>query len=171
MIRLSVGGWLEKIFGLRGWQAANIFVSEGTAGWKKFNDEQDKTISLEQKSAEIQKNFNNQLEALTGSLKNLAVAGFGPEEIDLQVENNTLTVKGRPAQEQTQAVYLHRGIAGRAFERRFELADHIQVEAAKLENGLLHIDLKREIPEALKPRKIEVKAGKSQPAPTLSQAA
>ena len=98
-----------------------------------------------------------------------AVAGFGPEEIDVQVENNTLTVKGKPAQDQTQPVYLHRGIAGRAFERRFELADHIQVESAKLENGLLHIDLKREIPEALKPRKIDVKGGKSQP--VLSQAA
>ena len=98
-----------------------------------------------------------------------AVAGFGPEEIDLQVENNTLTVKGRPVQDQTQNVYLHRGIAGRAFERRFELADHIHVGEAKLENGLLHIDLKREIPEALKPRKIDVKAGKTQPA--LAQAA
>ena len=98
-----------------------------------------------------------------------AVAGFGPEEIDVQVENNTLTVKGKPVQDQAQAVYLHRGLAGRAFERRFELADHIQVGGAKLENGLLHIDLKREIPDALKPRKIDVKADKSQP--VLSQAA
>jgi molecular chaperone IbpA len=91
-----------------------------------------------------------------------AVAGFGPEEIDLQVENNTLTVKGRLVQEPSEAVYLHRVIAGRAFERRFELADHVQVHGAVIENGLLHIDLKREIPEALKPRKVQVTAGKAQ---------
>jgi molecular chaperone IbpA len=99
-----------------------------------------------------------------------AVAGFGPEEIDVQVENNTLTVKGRPVQEQTETVYLHRGIAGRAFERRFELADHIQVAGARLENGLLHIDMKREVPEALKPRKIQVSTG-GKPQQVLSQAA
>jgi molecular chaperone IbpA len=101
-----------------------------------------------------------------------AVAGFGPEEIDVQVENNTLTVKGRPVQEQTEAVYLHRGIAGRAFERRFELADHIQVTNARLENGLLHIELKREVPEALKPRKIQIATGAGgKPQTVLSQAA
>jgi molecular chaperone IbpA len=98
-----------------------------------------------------------------------AVAGFSPEEIDVQVENNTLTVKGRPKQEGTDSVYLHRGIAGRAFERRFELADHIQVKDARLENGLLHIELKREVPEALKPRKINI-AASSQPQ-VLQQAA
>ncbi len=98
-----------------------------------------------------------------------AVAGFGAEDIDVQVENNTLTVKGRPQQEETETVYLHRGLAGRAFERRFELAAHIQITGARLENGLLHIDLKREVPEALKPRKIEVAAGK--PQTVLSQAA
>ena len=93
----------------------------------------------------------------------LAVAGFSPDEIDVQLENNTLTVKGRPTQENADVVYLHRGIAGRAFERRFELADHIQIDGARLENGLLHIDLKREVPDALKPRKIEVTAGKAAP--------
>jgi len=98
-----------------------------------------------------------------------AVAGFGPEEIDVQVENNTLTVKGRPAQEQTDKVFLHRGIAGRAFERRFELADHIHVTNARLENGLLHVELKREVPEALKPRKVHVASSPSQQ--VLSQAA
>ena len=98
-----------------------------------------------------------------------AVAGFGAEEIDVQVENNTLTVKAKPTQEPQEAVYLHRGIAGRAFERRFELADHIQVSGARLENGLLHIDLKREVPEALKPRKVTVSAGKGPQ--VISQAA
>ena len=98
-----------------------------------------------------------------------AVAGFAQDEIDVQVDNNTLTIKGRPKQETTETTYLHRGIAGRAFERRFELADHIQVTGAKLENGLLHVDLKREVPEALKPRKIAVTSAK--PAEVYQQAA
>ena len=86
----------------------------------------------------------------------LAVAGFAESEIDIQVENNTLTVKGHASAEDTGVQYLHRGIAGRAFERRFELADHIRVVGARLENGLLNIDLKREIPEALKPRRVAI---------------
>jgi molecular chaperone IbpA len=85
-----------------------------------------------------------------------AVAGFSDADIDVQVENNTLTVKGKSTAEADNVQYLHRGIAGRSFERRFELADHIRVDGARLENGLLHIDLKREIPEALKPRRIAI---------------
>lgn len=85
-----------------------------------------------------------------------AVAGFSESDIDVQVENNTLTVKGKTTTETDDVKYLHRGIAGRSFERRFELADHIQAVGARMENGLLHIDLKREIPEALKPRRIAV---------------
>ena len=88
----------------------------------------------------------------------LAVAGFGAEDIDVQVENNTLTVKGRTTQDRANTVFLHRGIAGRSFERTFELADHVHVTTARMENGLLHIDLKREIPEALKPRRIPIAA-------------
>ncbi|MBL8642667.1 MAG: Hsp20 family protein [Rhodospirillaceae bacterium] len=88
-----------------------------------------------------------------------AVAGFGESDIDVQVENNTLTVKGKSAADTEDVTYLHRGIAGRSFERRFELADHIQVVGARMENGLLHIDLKREIPEALKPRRVQVASG------------
>ncbi len=97
-----------------------------------------------------------------------AVAGFAPDEIDVQVENNTLTVKGRPKQDTVDTVYLHRGIAGRAFERRFELADHINVKDARIENGLLHIEMKREVPEALKPRKISIAGAQPQ---VLQQAA
>jgi molecular chaperone IbpA len=85
-----------------------------------------------------------------------AVAGFGEGDIDVSVENNTLTVKAKAGQEQDNVRYLHRGIARRAFERRFELADHIQVTGARMDNGLLHITLKREIPEALKPRRIAI---------------
>lgn len=90
----------------------------------------------------------------------VSLAGFGAEDIDIQVENNSLTVKGRTTQDKANTVFLHRGIAGRSFERSFELADHIQVTGARMENGLLHIDLKREIPEALKPRRVPIGADK-----------
>jgi len=87
----------------------------------------------------------------------MAVAGFGEKDIEITVKENTLVVAGKTAQ-QEQVRYLHRGIAGRSFERRFDLADHIVVKGANLENGLLTIELKREIPEALKPRTIPVSA-------------
>ena len=102
----------------------------------------------------------------------LAVAGFGEGDIDITVENNALTVKGKAQAEAEAAQFLHRGIAGRAFERRFQLADHVEVETARLANGLLHIELVRRIPEALKPRKIEVvAAANSQPTIEQKQAA
>jgi molecular chaperone IbpA len=88
----------------------------------------------------------------------MAVAGFGESDIELTVKENTLVVAGRVA-EQPQAELLYRGIAGRAFERRFVLADHIVVEGAELKNGLLHVALKRVVPEALKSRRIEINAG------------
>ena len=88
----------------------------------------------------------------------MAVAGFGEEDIAVTVKENTLFVEGRVAGKDNGARYLHRGIAGRAFERRFDLADHIEVDGASLENGLLVIDLRREIPEALKPRTVEVRS-------------
>jgi molecular chaperone IbpA len=90
----------------------------------------------------------------------MAVAGFGEGDIDLVVQNNALTVKGKAQAEPETAQFLHRGIAGRAFERHFQLADHVEVEGARLENGLLHVELVRRIPEQLKPRKIEIQAGK-----------
>lgn len=100
----------------------------------------------------------------------MAVAGFAPEDLEIVSQQNALTVIGKTRKEAENAEYLYRGIAGRAFERRFQLADYIKVSGASLVNGLLHIDLAREIPEAAKPRsiKIETKQG-SQPA--LTQAA
>jgi molecular chaperone IbpA len=91
----------------------------------------------------------------------VAVAGFRPEELDIVVKENTLVVSGRPAAEGQRNEVLYRGIAGRAFERRFVLADHIVVDGADLDNGLLHVGLKRVVPEALKPRRIEVNVGRS----------
>ena len=87
----------------------------------------------------------------------MAIAGFGPEDVEITAEQNTLTVKGKTKPDDDNALYLHRGIAGRAFERRFQLADHINVQNASLSDGLLRVDLVREIPEALKPRTIEIR--------------
>ncbi len=85
----------------------------------------------------------------------MAVAGFGPDDIELCAQDNTLVVTGRLNAEPKGEV-LHRGIAARAFERRFALADHIVVEGADLAHGLLHVTLKRVVPEALKPRRIAI---------------
>ena len=86
----------------------------------------------------------------------MAVAGFRPEELDLVVKDNTLFVSGKASPEGQKGEMLYRGIAGRAFERRFVLADHIVVDGADVENGLLHVALKRVVPEALKPRRIAI---------------
>jgi len=100
----------------------------------------------------------------------MAVAGFSEENLTIEARENTLTVKGeQTATENDESEYLYRGIAGRAFERRFQLADHVEVKAANLENGLLHVDLVREIPESMKPRTIEI--GRGQPAHQIEQAA
>lgn len=86
----------------------------------------------------------------------LAVAGFAPSDIEIVAQQNQLTVTGKRADEDGQGDYLHRGIATRAFERRFQLADFIEAGDARSENGLLSIALKRVVPEAMKPRKIEI---------------
>ena len=88
----------------------------------------------------------------------MAVAGFSDSEISIEAHRNVLTVKGERSEEKSDEgkEVLYRGIAARAFERRFQLADHVEVTGAALKNGLLHIDLKREVPEQLKPRKIAI---------------
>lgn len=90
----------------------------------------------------------------------MAVAGFADEDLSITVRENQLLIEGRKAGAEEEAVaFLHRGIATRAFQRTFQLADHIQVKGARLENGLLHVDLYREIPEAMKPRSIQIERG------------
>ena len=86
----------------------------------------------------------------------MAIAGFIDEELEIQSEQQTLTVKGRKADDGKERNYLHQGIAGRDFERVFQLADHVKVTGASLENGLLNIDLERELPETMKPRQIAI---------------
>lgn len=89
----------------------------------------------------------------------LAVAGFRPDEIEVVAQQNLLTVTGKRAEENGKGEYLHRGIAARAFERHFQLADFIEAGGASFENGLLTIALKRVVPEAMKPRKIAIAGG------------
>ncbi len=91
----------------------------------------------------------------------MAVAGFRESELEVEAKENTLTIKGEKAPEPEGTEVLYRGIASRAFERRFQLADFVEVKGASLENGLLHIDLAREIPEAMKPKKVAISTGAS----------
>jgi molecular chaperone IbpA len=92
----------------------------------------------------------------------MAVAGFGEGDLNITAQENSLVISGKVAKSDEDRKFLYRGIAGRAFERRFELADHIKVAGASLVNGLLHVELVREVPEAMKPRsiKIDTKAAK-----------
>ncbi len=101
----------------------------------------------------------------------MAVAGFSETDLDIEVKEGMLRVAGTKATEKEQddadTVFLHRGIASRNFERRFRLAEYVEVSGAKLENGLLHIDLRRELPDAMKPRKIEIASSDAKPQATI----
>ena len=101
----------------------------------------------------------------------IAVAGFKPEELTIEAKENTLTVQGRKVANDETRRFLHRGLAERNFERRFQLADYVVVTDAQLTDGLLAISLKRELPEQLKPRRIEIKAGGETPALEADKAA
>ncbi|MFK7862691.1 MAG: Hsp20 family protein [Pseudohongiellaceae bacterium] len=86
----------------------------------------------------------------------MAVAGFAEANLDIQTEKNTLTIRGQHGTQSDEKNFLHQGIAARNFERRFQLADHVEVTSARLSNGLLHIDLVRKLPEAMKPKSIPI---------------
>ena len=88
----------------------------------------------------------------------MAVAGFGKEDVKIEVKENTLSIRGEKKEADKERTFLHRGIASRAFERRFQLADHVEVRGADVKDGLLSVDLKREVPERLKPRMIQIGA-------------
>lgn len=89
----------------------------------------------------------------------IAVAGFSEDELSIEAKEHQLVISGRKAAEESERTFLHRGIANRAFEKRFQLADHVRAVGATTENGLLHVDLVREVPEALKPRRIAISNG------------
>ncbi|MBT8116007.1 MAG: Hsp20 family protein [Arenicella sp.] len=92
----------------------------------------------------------------------LAVAGFKQAELDIQVENGVLTISGKKETADTTSTFLHQGIANRSFERKFNLADHIEITEAKLQDGLLTISLVKEVPEAMKPRSINIESNEPQ---------
>ena len=96
----------------------------------------------------------------------IAVAGFSADELNIEQRENGLYVSARKSEDDSERTYLHRGIATRAFEKRFHLADHVRVTGASHDAGMLHIDLVREVPEALKPRRIEI-ASEARPAPAI----
>ena len=99
----------------------------------------------------------------------MAVAGFTGDEIKIEVKENALSIAGTKAADEKERTFLHRGIATRAFERRFQLADHVEVKGADLKDGLLHIDLVRNVPERLKPRTISIGAGVEAPKQIVAQ--
>ena len=103
--------------------------------------------------------YNIEKTAENGYRISIAVAGFTPDELSVEVKEATLVVAARKAGDEPERHFLHRGIATRAFERRFALADHVRVDGAAHEHGMLHIDLVRETPEALKPRRIAISGG------------
>jgi molecular chaperone IbpA len=88
----------------------------------------------------------------------MAVAGFGKEDVEIEVKENTLSIRGEKKEADQERTFLHRGIASRAFERRFQIADHVEVTGANVKDGLLSVDLKLEVPARLKPRMIEIGA-------------
>ena len=126
-----------------------------TVGFDRFGSLLDAALSADRQSAGYPP-YDIELVGENKYAITLAVAGFQENEVDVQVEQGILTVRGRKENQEKDSRYLHRGIATRSFERKFNLADHVEVVNAQLDNGLLKIALVKEIPEAMKPRKIPV---------------
>ncbi len=138
-----------------------------SVGFDRMQRLLDSTLDHSQTSANSYPPYNIEAVGEDAYRISMAVAGFSEADLEIIAKDNALTVKGKIKSEDETA-FLHRGIAGRAFERRFDLADYVKVTDAHLENGLLHIDLVREVPEAHKPRKVEIKHGT---APSLAEKA
>jgi molecular chaperone IbpA len=130
-----------------------------TVGFDQIADLMDRVLADGAGTATSYPPYNIEKTGDDGWRISIAVAGFTDEDLSVEVRENALIVAARKAREDEGRVYLHRGIATRAFERRFHLADHIRVTGASHLNGMLHIDLVREVPEALKPRRIEIASG------------
>lgn len=127
-----------------------------TVGFDRFADLVDTVLRAEAGNQPSYPPFNIEKTADDAYRISIAAAGFREEDLNIEVRENALVVSAKKAETDEKRTYLHRGIANRAFERRFHLADHVRVTGAKLENGMLDIELVREIPEALKPRRIEI---------------
>ncbi len=126
-----------------------------TVGFDQIADLMDRVLTNDA-STQTYPPYNIEKTADDGWRISVAVAGFSDADLTVEVRENALLIAGRKSDDDSDRKFLHRGIATRAFERRFHLADHIRVTGAAHENGMLHIDLVREVPEALKPRRIEI---------------
>ena len=126
-----------------------------TVGFDQIADMMDRVLSSDINTATYPP-YNIEKTADDTYRISIAVAGFSDEDLSVEVKEGALVVSARKSDEDDSKTYLHRGIATRAFERKFQLADHVRVTGAAHADGMLHIDLMREIPEALKPRRIEI---------------
>ena len=129
-----------------------------TVGFDQVADMMDRILTDTQ-SAPSYPPYNIEKTADDAWRISIAVAGFSEDDLSVEMRENALLVSARKSEEADDRTYLHRGIANRAFERRFTLADHVRVSGASHVNGMLHIDLVREVPEALKPRQIAISNG------------
>ena len=129
-----------------------------TVGFDQMADLMDRVLA-DTGTATTYPPYNIEKIADDGWRISIAVAGFGEDDLSVEVRENALIVSAKKAKDEGDRKYLHRGIANRAFERRFTLADHVRVTGASHVNGMLNIDLVREVPEALKPRRIEIANG------------
>ncbi|MCW1952303.1 MAG: Hsp20 family protein [Octadecabacter sp.] len=130
-------------------------LHRATVGFDQITDLMDRILAGDT-SDQSYPPYNIEKTADDGWRISIAVAGFGEDDLAVEVKENALHVTAKKADDEVERTYLHRGIATRAFSRRFHLADHVKVTGAAHENGMLHIDLHREVPEALKPRRIEI---------------
>ena len=139
-----------------------------TVGFDRMADLLDRVLDSEPAQTGGYPPYNIEKTAEDGYRISVAVAGFSEGELSVEVRQNALVVSAAKAKDGAQRTYLHRGIATRSFEKTFQLADHVHVTGAQAEDGMLHIDLVREVPEALKPRQIEIaRTGKASGRPAL----
>mgnify|MGYP001422920666 CR=1 FL=1 len=130
-------------------------MHRASIGFDQIADMMDRVMSNDV-SANTYPPYNIEKTSEEGYRISIAVAGFTDADLSVEVKDGALFVSARKGEDTTERTYLHRGIATRAFERRFHLADHVRVTGASHEDGMLHIELAREVPEALKPRQIEI---------------
>lgn len=130
-----------------------------TIGFDRFGSLLNATLGAEKAASGGYPPYNIEVVGENAYTLTLAVAGFRREDIDIQLENGVLTIRGKQETDGRERNYLHRGIANRAFERKFTLADHVEVAGAELAHGLLKLNLVKEVPEAMKPRRIEIGDG------------
>ena len=140
-----------------------------TVGFDQIADLMDRVLT-DTNAAASYPPYNIEKTADDGWRISIAVAGFGEEDLSVELRENALIVSASKPEDTAERTYLHRGIATRAFERRFTLADHVRVSGASHVNGMLNIDLVREVPEALKPRRIEIARGETLEAKAVTHA-